>query len=181
MLAGVVIGLVVGLVLALAVAFWVTGSNPFQSADAPTPAAPVAEPADEPAPPPAPEPATRPAPAAPPAPEPAPSFDFYKVLPGEPQAVLPKASEPPSQPLLYVQVGAFQNPTDADNLKASLALLGIEANIQSVEVPEKGILHRVRIGPLDGMEAVERTRELLTKNNLPAYLVKQNPASQEMP
>jgi cell division protein FtsN len=162
---GVMIGLIVGLVLAVAVAVWVMGSNPFKSVDSP-PAAPV--------------PAQPSTPDVPPAPEAAPSFDFYKVLPGEPQPVLPPAPAA-SEPLLYLQAGAFQNPADADNLKASLALLGIEASIQTGEIADKGIFHRVRIGPLDGIDEVERTRAVLTQNNIPAVLVKELAPSQEMP
>lgn len=163
---GVMIGLIVGLVLAVAVAVWIMGSNPFKEVDSkPT----------------APAPAVPSTPDTPPVPEAAPSFDFYKVLPGEPQPVLPPAPAASSAPLLYLQAGAFQSPADADNLKASLALLGIEASIQTSDVGEKGIFHRVRIGPLDGMDEVERTRAVLTQNNIPAVLVKETHPSQEMP
>jgi cell division protein FtsN len=163
---GVMIGLIAGLVLAVAVAIWVMRSSPFKAAE-PAPAEPA--------------PAAPAAPAVPPTPEAAPSFDFYKVLPGEPQPVLPGAPSAPNTPRLYLQAGAFQNPTDADNLKASLALLGVEATIQTGPVADKGILHRVRIGPLDGMDEVERTRALLTQNNIPAVLVKELPPTEEMP
>ncbi len=163
---GVLIGLIVGLVLAILVAVWVTGSNPFKSA-APESATPA--------------PVTPSAPAAPPAPEEAPSFDFYKVLPGEPQPVLPSSPAAPSVPRYYLQAGAFQNPADADNLKASLALLGLEASIQTGEVADKGVLHLVRIGPLGAMDEVNRVRALLTQNNIPAVLVKEVPPTEEMP
>jgi len=163
---GVMIGLIGGLILAVAVAVWIMGSNPFKEVDSkPT----------------APAPAVPSTPDTPPVPEAAPSFDFYKVLPGEPQPVLPAAPPASSAPLLYLQAGAFQSPADADNLKASLALLGIEASIQTSDVGEKGIFHRVRIGPLDGMDEVERTRAVLTQNNIPAVLVKETHPSQEMP
>jgi len=163
---GVLIGLIVGLALAILVAVWVTGSNPFKSA-APEPATPA--------------PVAPSAPAVPPAPEAAPSFDFYKVLPGEPQPVLPSSPAVPSAPRYFLQAGAFQNPDDADNLKASLALLGLEASIQTGEVADKGILHRVRIGPLGAMDEVNRVRALLTQNNIPAVLVKEVPQTEEMP
>jgi cell division protein FtsN len=163
---GVMIGLIVGLVLAVAVAVWVMGSNPFKSVDS--------QPSD-------PTPVKPSMPDVPPTPEAAPSFDFYKVLPGEPQPVLPPAPAASSAQHLYLQAGAFQNPADADNLKASLALLGIEASIQTSEVADRGIFHRVRIGPLDGMAEVERTRAVLAQNNIPAVLVKEVHPSQEMP
>jgi len=157
---GVLIGLIVGAILAVGVALWVTGSNPFKS----TP--PESAPSD----------------AAPAAPETAPSFDFYKVLPGDAAGELPPSAAPTAPtPRYYLQAGAFQNPNDADNLKAQLALLGVEAVIQTGEVADKGVLHRVRVGPFDGMDEVNRTRSLLAQNNIPATLVKEVPTTQETP
>lgn len=162
---GVLIGLAVGAVLAVGVALWATGSNPFKSV----------------APGPAPAPATpRPVPAA--TPEPAPSFDFYKVLPSDTAgAIAPTPSAPADTPLYYLQAGAFQNPADADNLKAQLALLGVEAAIQTRDLGDKGVFHRVRVGPLRAMDDVNRTRALLAQNNIPATLVKELPNPQETP
>lgn len=157
---GVLIGLTVGAILAVGVALWVTGNNPFKSAPA--------------------EPA--PSEAAPATPETAPSFDFYKVLPGDAAGELPPSAAPTAPaPRYYLQAGAFQNPNDADNLKAQLALLGIETVIQTGEVAGKGVFHRVRAGPFDGMDEVNRTRSLLAQNNIPATLVKEIPISQETP
>ena len=160
--AGVLIGLSVGAVLAVGVALWVTGSNPFKLETPPaTPAAPA--------------PVTTP--------EPAPSFDFYKVLPGDESTALPAAGEPaaPAAPRYFLQAGAFQNADDADNLKAQLALLGVEATIQTSEIPDKGVFHRVRIGPFMAMDQVNSTRSLLAQNNIPATLVREEPVKQEMP
>lgn len=39
-------------------------------------------------------------------------------------------------------MGAFEDPSEADNLKARLALMGVEASVQKVEVPDKGTMHR---------------------------------------
>jgi len=86
-----------------------------------------------------------------------------------------------STPLYYLQAGAFQNPADADNLKAQLALLGIEAAIQTRDLGEKGVFHRVRVGPFRAMDEINRTRTLLTQNNIPATLVKEVPNQQETP
>ncbi len=160
---GVMIGLIFGAVLAVGVALWATGNNPFKSSSAKQPAA-------------------RSAPAPQATPEAAPSFDFYKVLPGDAtQAMPPAPSTAPNTPLYYLQAGAFQNPADADNLKAQLALLGIEAVIQTRDLGGKGIFHRVRVGPLSAMDKVNRTRSLLTQNNIPATLVKEVPTPQETP
>lgn len=174
---GVLIGLTVGAVLAVGVALFVTGNNPFKSV--------AATPETEKAPPPAVEvaPTATPDTAAPPAePEAAQSFDFYKVLPGgapsEPQPVPDTAA---NHPLYYLQAGAFQNADDADNLKAQLAMLGVEAEIQTTDIAGKGMFHRVRVGPLRAMDKVNSTRSLLTQNNIPATLVKETPVPQEKP
>ncbi|MGB9129245.1 MAG: SPOR domain-containing protein [Thiobacillus sp.] len=157
---GVLIGLTVGAILAVGVALWATGNNPFKLIT-PSPA---------------------PTHATPDTPDAAPSFDFYKVLPGDAPGELPPSTAPAAPtPRYYLQAGAFQNPNDADNLKAQLALLGVEAVIQTSEVPDKGVFHRVRVGPFNAIDEVNRTRSLLTQNNIPATLVKEVPTPQETP
>ncbi|MCA1979070.1 MAG: SPOR domain-containing protein [Thiobacillus sp.] len=162
---GVLIGLAVGAILAVGVALWITGNNPFK-ADT------VASPAPQ-------------TPAPPPKPDTAPSFDFYKVLPNDTAADLPgpapDVAAPPAGPKYYLQAGAFQNPADADNLKAQLALLGVEAVIQTSDLGEKGVFHRVRVGPFRAMDEVNRTRSLLAQNNIAATLVRDEPNQQETP
>ncbi|MBB5020090.1 cell division protein FtsN [Chitinivorax tropicus] len=116
-------------------------------------------------------------------------FDFYQILPGNAEpAVAPTAkpaesaptgkepvTPPPAgeKPGQFLQAGAFQNEADADNLKAKLAMLGVEANIQTTTIPDKGVWHRVRIGPLKSMDEVDRMRQLLTGNGIDSNLVKQ--------
>lgn len=155
---GVLIGLTVGAVLAVGVALWITGNNPFTPSGSILPAPARIEPA------PSAEPET------------APSFDFYKVLPSDTPS---EAESPPTVtpvvPLYYLQAGAFQNPADADNLKAQLALLGIETVIQTRDLDDRGVFHRVRVGPFHAMDEMNRTRTLLTQNNIPATLVKEIP------
>ena len=157
---GVLIGLIVGAILAVVVALWVTGNNLFKpTAPTPRPAAPATD-----------------------VPEPAPSFDFYKVLPGDAQGELPPSTAPAAPATRYfLQAGAFQNADDADNLKAQLAMLGVEAVIQTGEVAGKGVFHRVRVGPFSAMDEVDRTRSLLTQNDIPATLVKEISTPQESP
>ena len=157
---GVLIGLTVGAVLAVGVALWITDSNPFTSATPPTaPSQPL--------------PAT---------PEAAPSFDFYKVLPSDTPSVLPPSAAPAAAaPRYYLQAGAFKSADDADNLKAQLAMLGVEAVIQTGDVADKGVLHRVRVGPFGAMDEVNRTRSLLTQNDIPSTLVREIPTPQETP
>lgn len=160
---GVLIGLIVGAILAVGVALWATGVNPFKLGKHTTAPAQSAAPAAAP-------------------PDTAPSFDFYKVLPDNASSALPPTAPPAaSTPELYLQAGAFQRADEADNLKAQLAMLGVEAFIQTSEVANKGMLHRVRVGPFHTMDEVNRTRSLLAQNKIPVTLVKEVPTQQEMP
>ena len=107
-----------------------------------------------------------------------PRFEFYKILPGadapSPQAA-PKpdaATPPPAADALFLQAGAFQKPADADNLKARLALMGVEASVQQVTLAEKGVMHRVRIGPYANPDEMAKTRTLLAQNGIQASVVR---------
>lgn len=159
---GVMIGLMVGLLFAIVVALWVKSSNPFKSPDE----IPVRPPV----------PSSAPVEAPPVEPQRAPDYDFYKVLPGDTPAAPPEPSVQikPKPPRYFLQAGAFQDADDADNLKAQLALLGVEAQIQTSVIPDKGVMHRVRIGPFKAMDAVNNTRTLLIQNNIDADLVKES-------
>jgi len=75
----------------------------------------------------------------------------------------------------YLQAGAFEDPSEADNLKARLALMGVEASVQKVEVPDKGTVHRVRVGPYLGSEDMNRARLQLSSNGINAAIVKIKP------
>jgi cell division protein FtsN len=109
-----------------------------------------------------------------------PRFDFYKILPGSEEPVteqqLKDAQQKPApaQPneAFYLQAGAFQNAPDADNLKARLALLGVEASIQTTALPDKGLWHRVRVGPYTAIEELNRARDTLKQNGIETTLIR---------
>ena len=75
----------------------------------------------------------------------------------------------------YLQAGSFEDPSEADNLKARLALMGVEASVQKVDVPEKGTMHRVRVGPYMGQEAMSKAREQLSSSGISTAVVKIKP------
>lgn len=112
-------------------------------------------------------------------------FDFYNILPSNEKPILEQPADPPAAPatqqapveMYYLQVGAFQSEQDADNLKAQLALLGMEVVVQTVEVAGQGNLHRVRVGPYANLEQISRARTLLAQNAFDAELVKVHNAS----
>lgn len=71
-----------------------------------------------------------------------------------------------------LQAGSFRNPSDAESLKASLALLGIEARIQVVELPGGETWHRVRIGPFADLQRVNAVRERMAGQQIDAILLR---------
>lgn len=179
-LLGLFIGLLLGLGIALAVAWYINKiPSPFVSKEKPT-ALPGAETKLEP-----------PAPQVAPKQEEKqakatsktttkdkPRFDFYKILPGSEEPVteqeLKQAAKQPSlsKDVYFLQAGAFQNLPDADNLKAKLALLGVEANIQSANLAEKGVWHRVRVGPYTKVDELNHMRSTLKQNGIDTSLIK---------
>lgn len=122
-----------------------------------------------------------------------PRFEFYRLLPEMEVAIPdeeiedlpptaattpPPPSEPatpaaPASPASYLlQAGSFQSFNDADRLKAQLALIGIEANIQSVELQGGETWHRVRIGPLSDGSDVTRMKDRLESNGVDSILLR---------
>ena len=192
-LIGLFVGLVLGVIFALGVAWYINRTPiPFMSAKNGKPAAEVASEPDKPG-------KAAPAPVAG-AGQPAalpgkpgdkpvekPRFDFYKILPEgekaptrtEPEKPAEGAGDAPEK--LYLQLGAFQNPADADNLKAKVALMGLEASVQKVDTPEKGTLHRVRVGPYIAPVEMEAAKSQLAQNGINATLVKVKPKPANTP
>ena len=115
-----------------------------------------------------------------------PKFDFYKILPGgeEPvserelkEAAKAAAKAQPGQPgaargIYFIQAGSFQNPADADNQKAKIAILGFESAVEPTVLPDKGTWYRVRMGPYTALEELNRVRRVLSQNGIDASLVK---------
>ena len=69
-----------------------------------------------------------------------------------------------------LQAGSFQQFNEADSLKARLALIGVEANIQSVEV-NKTKWHRVQIGPSNDRASLETLRKRLKSSQIDTILL----------
>jgi cell division protein FtsN len=97
-----------------------------------------------------------------------------------PAAAAPAAPDSPATPSApkavgeryYLQVGAFKTEQEADNTKAKLSLLGLEAVVQTANIPDKGILHRVRVGPISGSDDLSRIKAELARNGFNAEPVK---------
>lgn len=113
-------------------------------------------------------------------PHPAERFDFYDILPKF-EVVLPAVESevtpdreivPIGEPGSYVlQAGSFTNVTDAERMRATLALLGLESRLQRVSIDDD-IYHRVRIGPLSNLNELNRYRRQLREAEVEVLLIK---------
>ncbi|HYD55508.1 MAG TPA: SPOR domain-containing protein [Burkholderiales bacterium] len=175
-LLGVFVGLLAGLLVALGVAFYLNRTQiPFVAAK-PRPA--EKENAKPPA------IAGMPQGTAPAAAAEKPKFDFYKILPGNEEPVSEKelraraaaaaksGQQNASKDVYFIQAGSFQNPADADNQKARLAILGFESSVEPANLPDKGTWYRVRLGPYTKVDEINRVRASLAQSGIDASLVK---------
>lgn len=202
MLLGMIIGLLLGIVISLAVALWLNRlSNPFVDKGRPVePVAKIA-PAQPPPPAEAAKAAEKAAKGrdAPDKPAPAkpverPRFEFYQILPGdkevsekEAKAAIrpappptggtrpgstPAMPKPHSGEIYWLQAGAFSEEREADNLKARIALTGLEATVRAVSIPDKGTLYRVRLGPYQSLDDANRNKTTLSQNGVGTAIIR---------
>lgn len=71
----------------------------------------------------------------------------------------------------FLQAGAFREKADAESARAKLALIGFEANI-SEKPSDTGNLYRVRIGPFNQIETMNRIRTKLSENSVDVAVVR---------
>ncbi|MFZ6846203.1 SPOR domain-containing protein [Undibacterium sp. RuTC16W] len=71
----------------------------------------------------------------------------------------------------YLQAGAFREQADAESARAKLALIGFEARI-SEKPSDTGNLYRVRIGPFNQIETMNRMRAKLSENSVDVAVVR---------
>jgi cell division protein FtsN len=120
-----------------------------------------------------------------------PRFDFSKILPGteerrtqkdettttqgtdKPAPAVQAAEQPADKGgKFFLQAGAYQNAADAEDQRARLALMGIEASMQSVAVPDKGTLNRVRLGPYGTAEEMNQVKAELLKRGVATAVIR---------
>jgi cell division protein FtsN len=103
-----------------------------------------------------------------------PHFEFYTILP-EKEVVIPeyeiktrtreervgKAKEGK----YIMQAGSFKTFKEADQLKAKLALMGIESKVEKAKVGDS-TWNRVKMGPYTQMASVDSIRSRLKKNGV---------------
>lgn len=109
-----------------------------------------------------------------------PQYDFYTLLP-EMEVVIPEKDDladstqhaRADKKVVYVlQAGSFRRFEEADTLKAKLALIGIQATIQSVAINGDETWYRVRMGPYSDFSLLRQARSRLRKNDIEYIVLK---------
>lgn len=106
-----------------------------------------------------------------------PKFNFYTLLP-DLEVIIPESETRPPKvnnktraekhdKRYLLQLGSFQNLSDAEKLKASVALLGIETSIEHVRLKNQ-TWHRVRTRPYTSKKQLYRNQKQLQQNNINA-------------
>jgi cell division protein FtsN len=121
---------------------------------------------------------------------PTPTFEFYTILPEmevvipDEEIVTPDDDSPANtsarndiasvseQHSYLLQMGSFRKHQDADRLKAKLALIGIEADIQKVSINNRDTFHRVRSGPYHSQSQLNAARALAKENSINSLVIK---------
>ena len=103
-------------------------------------------------------------------------------------AAVVKPAKPPADPLgdlakarsessgadpfnYFIQAGAFRTPEDAEQQRARLLLLGMQAKVTEREQAGRTV-YRVRIGPFDKKDDADRMKERLDNNSVETALVR---------
>ena len=95
-------------------------------------------------------------------------FEFYEIL-QDIERVMPNdlpdaaALREPDNRDYFLQAASFRNVSDAEKLRASLALKGFKSVTQAREVAGKGTYYRVRLGPYADRRKAKNARTKLQK------------------
>jgi len=108
-------------------------------------------------------------------------YDFYEMLPNF-EVVVPEkdkdvkrdlpAGAKIERPGVYVlQAGSYRNESDAERVRAQLALQGVDAKVQRVAV-DADVWHRVRIGPISNLDELNKVRRQLQAAEVDALVIR---------
>lgn len=113
------------------------------------------------------------------------AFEFYRLLRDDevpitlpdlpPTTTIPGPSAPSTTPesgpaasqKWIIQVASFNQVADADRLRAELIMNGLtEAQINTVDLGDRGTFHRVMVGPFDNRSRLNRAQDILVGLNM---------------
>ena len=97
-------------------------------------------------------------------------FDFFTVLPGI-EVIVPNADTVDAGAYL-LQAASYRRRSEAERLKATLALNGMVSAIQKVSIEGKGDFYRIRLGPFESHEAMVEVERQLSRIGIDALRLK---------
>lgn len=84
-----------------------------------------------------------------------------------------KGSTTPGKGTTYfLQAGAFRSANDADTIKAKILMLGLNATVQVAQL-DGAPINRVRVGPFQGIDEMNKARETLGSEQIESSVVRQ--------
>lgn len=111
-----------------------------------------------------------------------PRFDFYELL-KENEVPLPKQNEtekaatPKEKQEFLLQVASFKTAEDAEQLRAELILLNLDAYTENAKIRNGETWHRVMVGPFTSTSKLSKARSILLSHRHEALVLKRKPQS----
>lgn len=113
-------------------------------------------------------------------------LDFHEILPNIDEVIAESETVEDEEPVedrpdrLYIlQAGSYKKESDAEHVKAKLALAGFEAVIQRVNINDKGTYYRVRMGPYTSRRTMQQHKKRLAEQGVNALALRlEAPAEQ---
>ena len=108
------------------------------------------------------------------------SSEFYELLDGSDNDMsnnndfLNDDENELQQQSIFMQVGSFASNREADELKARLAIIGIETEIVKIALPDGTLWHRVRIGLILDDQQYTEFKRILSKNGYKYIEIRSN-------
>lgn len=105
-----------------------------------------------------------------------PDITFYKTLPDmkvkvDVETVPDRAQESYNYAL---QAGSFRSKDDANQQRAEIMLMGLDARIESSTNAQGSTWHRVIVGPFTSRSDLNKARNILVSNNMPTLTIKRD-------
>jgi len=101
-----------------------------------------------------------------------------QAKPQQPSAAkpAPSATAKPAAPAqtsttYYLQAGAFRSETDAQSVRGRILMMGLPVQVQSAQV-NGSQLYRVRVGPFQGIDEMNRSRVQLSEAKIESSVVR---------
>ncbi len=103
------------------------------------------------------------------------SFDFYRLLRDTEVPVTASPAEPssPDKQMDYLlQVASFQSAADANEVRAQLVLLNLNATVEKSQNTSGTTWHRVIVGPFKTRSQMAKAKSTLLSNRYEAMMLK---------